>query len=474
MSNDPSKQMPAVAAMCEDIGLIDDLLGGTKAMRAAGVKHLPKFPKEDEEAYKARLAQSTLLPATGQTVSSMTGRVFADPIIIGEDVPPAIAGLAEDIDLQGNNLQVWAADWFSRGLAHGLVHALIEFPRVEGIKTQADERRLGVRPYVVTVSQKQVLGWKATRGVLTQFRYMESVVEDDGEFGERQVDQVRVLEPRAWATYRKNAAGVWLLHEQGASTLSVIPLVTFYTKRAGYMQAVPPLLDLAYLNIKHWQSQSDQDNILHVARVPILFLAGWDDEKAVAWGAGTALRNDNVDAKASFVEHTGASIEAGRTSLQDLVEEMRMAGAKLLIKDKQAVKTAAQANEEAAHELSPLQRMAADFEDAIDQVLQLMAMWMGLGEGGHVEVQGNFEADFAPEVSLPYLLSMANAGKISNETLFKESQRRGVISDEIEWDDEQERIANQGPDLSDLPPLPPVKADPADELLRRELAANGG
>jgi len=35
------------------------------------------------------------------------------------------------------------------------------------------------------------------------------------------------------------------------------------------MQAKPPLLDLAWLNVEHWQSASDQSNILHVARVPI-------------------------------------------------------------------------------------------------------------------------------------------------------------------------------------------------------------
>lgn len=474
MSNDPSKPLAEAQAMSEDIALIDDLLGGTKAMRAAGERHLPKFPNEVADAYKARLSQSTLLPALSQTISSMLGRVFADPIILGEDVPPVVATLTEDIDMQGNNLQVFAANWFAKGLAYGLCHVLVDFPRVEGVRTQADEDRLGVRPYAFIINPAQVLGWKSANGALTQYRYSEMVAEDDGMFAVRLVKQIRLLEPGSWRIYRKNTKDEWYLHEEGVSTLPVIPVVTFYTKRTGLMTATPPLLDLAYLNIKHWQSQSDQDNILHVARVPILFLAGWDDDRAVSWGAGAALRNDNVDAKASFVEHSGLAIEAGRNALKDLVEEMRMAGAQLLQKDKQAVKTKAQSDEEAAQELSPLQRMAADFEDAVDQMLQLMAMWRGLSDGGHVEVRGNFEVDFAPEVSLPFLLTMANNGKLSSETLFKESQRRGVISDEIEWEDEQERIANQGPDLSDLPPLPPAKADPADELLERELAANGG
>ncbi|MNO03867.1 hypothetical protein D3C81_2247030 [compost metagenome] len=52
-----------------------------------------------------------------------------------------------------------------------------------------------------------------------------------------------------------------------------------------------------------------------------------------------------------------------------------------------------------------------------------------------------------PEVSLPTLVSMANAGMLSHETLFTEMQRRGVISDEYKWPEELGRIGSQGPAL---------------------------
>ena len=153
------------------------------------------------------------------------------------------------------------------------------------------------------------------------------------------------------------------------------------------------------------------------------------------------------DGNAKYVEHTGAAINAGRESLQDLIEEMRMAGAKLLQKEKQQTKTATQANEEAAQELSPLARMANQFADALAQMLQVMSDYLGLGDGGMVEMRGNFDQDFAPETTLPLLLNMAVQGKLSSETLFAEMQRRGVISDEYSWADEFERIEQQGPSL---------------------------
>ncbi|MFB6402888.1 DUF4055 domain-containing protein [Pseudomonas putida] len=454
MSNDdPSIALPAVDRMRGYWAIVDPLMGGTQAMRAAGKALLPQYPAEKDDAYAERLKLSTLLPAYAETVGNNTSRVFAEPLQLGEDVPEPIKALCADIDLGGNDLNSWSVEWFREALAKGLCHALVEHQPTrdpEGnklYKTKAEEEAAGVRPYAVIIKPGQVLGWRYEGSRLVQFRYLETVEEQDGEFGVKCVDQIRVLEPGRWRTYRKpDGSGEWVQSGQGATSLAFIPLVTFYTGRTGPLTAKPPLLELAYLNVKHWQSQSDQDNLLHVARVPLLFVFTDDDEFQLTISSTSATRIPK-DGNAKYVEHTGAAITAGRDSLNDLVDDMRMAGAKLLQKDKQAVKTAAQANEEAAQELSPLARLAGQFADCIAQLLQILADYGSLGDGGRVEMRGNFDSDFAPEVSLPNLISMANSGKLSDETLYSEMQRRGVISDELDWSDELARIQEQGPAL---------------------------
>lgn len=445
-SNDPSQTIPAVDAMREDWAIVAPLMGGTAAMRNAAKALLPQYPAEEDDAYLSRLRLSTLLPAYAETVNSNTSRVFAEPLQLGDDVPEAIAELCEDVDLAGNALNAFAVEFFRIGLSHGLCHVLIDYPQAGELQTAADEQAAGVRPYAVLVHPERVLGWRAEGGKLLQVRFTESVEIPDGEFGVEVVEQVRVLEPGLWRTYRKQEGGSWAMHEEGTTSLTYIPWVTFYAGRTGMMTARPPLLELAHLNVKHWQSQSDQDNLLHVARVPLLFMFTDDEQFKLVISAGSATRMPK-DGDAKYVEHTGAAITAGRESLQDLIEEMRMAGAKLLQKDKQQTKTAAQANEEAAQELSPLARLANQFADCLAQMLQIFADYRSLPEGGTVEMRGNFDADFVPEVSLPLLLNMASAGKLSDETLFAEMQRRGVISDEYDWQEEQERIAGQGPAL---------------------------
>ncbi|WP_027921503.1 DUF4055 domain-containing protein [Pseudomonas sp. URMO17WK12:I12] len=464
MSDDPSKTLPAVEAMREDWAIVDPLMVGTKAMRKEGEALLPKWPQEESKAYQDRLKLSTLFPAYSETVKNNTGRVFAEPIVLGKDVPAPIQELTEDFDRQGNNLQVWAKSYFSQALSHGLCHALAEYPNIKPkgdtgqLVTLADAQAIKARPYAIMIRPQQVISWRATNEggehILTQFRYIESVEEDDGPFGVKCIEQIRVLVPGGWSTYREqtDAKGVktWVMHDEGKTSLGHIPLSTLYTDRTGYMTAKPPLLELAHLNVKHWQSQSDQDNILHIARVPMLAVIGLEETDTIVVGAGSATRLPlNCDMK--WVEHTGKSIDAGRTSLQDLEDQMRVAGAKLLQREKQAVKTATQAEDEAAQELSPLQTMAGNLEDSLDQLLQFFAELSGVSEGGHVEVNGNFDIDFAPETTLPLLLNMATAGKLSDETLFAEMQRRNVVSGDRKWEEEKSKIAAQPKPVAETP-----------------------
>lgn len=454
MSNDPFAVSDAMQEMRAEWAITEPLMGGTLAMRKAGKALLPKHPAEEDVAYSERLSVATLFPAYSETVGSMTDRVFAEPIQLGEDVPPELQKFAADIDRQRNDLNAWGVNWFRVGLSHGLCHALVEYPKAEGVRTKAEEEAAGLRPYVVMVHPMQILGWRDDGTRLTQVRYIETVTEPDGDFGSVTVEQVRVLEPGVWRIYRKSKDGV-VLHDEGVTSLGVIPLVTFYSKRMGLMRGKPLLMELAHLNTKHWQSQSDQDNILHVARVPMLAVIGPTNAHdqngnllpfkiVVGSGAATVLPQ-NSDMK--FVEHSGKAIDAGRQSLQDLIDEMRMAGAKLLRKDQAGTKTATQAQEDASQETSPLMRMAHHFADCIAQIFQLMADYRGLPEGGHVEIKGNFDIDYAPETSVPALVGMANSGLISHETLFSELQRRGIISDELDWEQEKDRLEEQGPAL---------------------------
>ena len=441
--------------------LVTALLGGTTAMRAAGKKYLPRHPAEEEDAYAFRLSVSTLYGAFAKTVTTMAGKPFAEPLQLGADMPPKLVEYCEDIDLEGRDLQAFAHTAFAAAMGYGLTHILVDYPRAEGTQTLAEQRAIGARPYFVHILAPQVLGWRAERinGVhtLTQLRFVECVSEPDGEWGESTVEQVRVLEPGAWRIYRKSEKGEWFLHEEGTSTLGVIPLVTIYTGRTGFMTARPPLMDLAHLNVEHWQSASDQQNILRVARVPILLGAGFEDGAAIKIGATSAVQAPSSDAKLMFVEHSGKAIEAGRQSLQDLEERMSVMGAELLV-SQPGQKTATESATDTAESNAPLSAMARNLEDAIEQALDLAAKWEGLDRGGEIELYDGFAGLEAFDI--PSLLNAKKIGVLSAETVFAELQRRGLIDDAKKWADELARIASEAPQLGIAGGFlaPPVKA----------------
>jgi hypothetical protein len=451
--SDVSTKTSSVTAMEPDWTLARALLGGTRAMRTAGKEMLPQWPNEDQKAYDCRLATAVLFPAYKRTIETLTGKPFSKPVAIGEDVPAKIKGWLEDADLQGRNLDTFAADVMETALGCGLAGILVDFPdasnverTASGIVTQAAEKAAGLRPYLIHIYPWQLLGWRARRvsgaWQLTQLRLMECVEEEAGDFGMVEVGQVRVLTPGAWATYRKNAKEEWVEYESGVTTLNFIPYVPVYGQRIGFMMGKPPLVELAHMNVKHWQSQSDQDTILHVARVPILAVVGIDDANwQMTIGAAAAVKLP-VGADMKYVEHTGAAIEAGKVSLDDLKEEMRQAGAELLVIEPGKV-TATQVASENAVGMCALQRIAKGVEDALDQALQIMAEWIREAQGGHVTLFDDYAAKTLAEASMQIVAGL----NISDETKFEEAQRRGMISQERKWADERDRLDAQGPAL---------------------------
>jgi hypothetical protein len=160
------------------------------------------------------------------------------------------------------------------------------------------------------------------------------------------------------------------------------------------------------LNIKHWQSQSEQDNILHVARVPILTVFGLEEGQELVIGIIIShFIHRSAKQGLEYVEHTGSSIGAGKESLAELVEQMRQAGAKLLRTDNTSTKSVDQTSEEKMQEQSPLYTMATSLEDAIDNILQIMAEYIGEKEGGNVDVRTELDVEskeFNPPAARPF------------------------------------------------------------------------
>ena len=307
---DVDDQTPAVAQMAQEWPMIDALVGGTHTIRGQANRFLPKFPKEGEDSYKSRLGTATLFPAFSRTCSVMAAKPLARPIQI-EALPAEFEPWLEDIDRQKTNLHGFVSQTLLDCMHKGLSGVLVEYPQADGVVTKAQERQTGVRPYLTRYPAETILGWRTRMGVggaeLIQLRLLETVEEPDGEFGVKSIQQVRVLYPGQWQIWRKKEqvsviGEEWALWQEGVTTLDKIPFVFFYGVKKSFGLGQSPLIDLAYQNVEHYQSASDQQTILHVARVPILFAKGFSSTDTLVVGAASAAQSQNTDADLTYVE----------------------------------------------------------------------------------------------------------------------------------------------------------------------------
>jgi hypothetical protein len=450
------------------------LMGGTTAMRGAGKMYLPQEPSETAKAYAIRLQRSFLFNGYRKTVHDMAGKVFSKAIVVADDMPEELALYAENIDLAGRNIDTFGFGVFLDALSNGVTYLLVDMDkpvlRADGTiatLTLAQSRQQNRRPWVVHVQAQQVLGWRSgvIAGVetLTQFRFKETVREQTDEYGEKAISQVRVLRREgdtiSWEVHRESpeVPGMWAKIDEGPLTIDEIPVIPVYFNRTGFMMGEPPLSDLAEVNLSHWQSQSDQRNILHVARVPILFGAGFDAKTGkLEVGAQRMLTSSDPNAKLAYVEHSGAAIESGRNDLKDLEFQMQVMGLELLI-PKPGGQSATGEIIDATKMNTPLAMMAMALKDALEQMFVLMAKFVGKADfAGSLTINTDFGVSLRGAQDTQDLLKMVKEGIISRTTFIDEMKRRAVLSEDVNAEEEAERALNEmtPPEDDEEPEIP--------------------
>lgn len=448
----PKNKSKAVTQMHRDSAIITALLGGTKAMREAGITYLPKHAKETDDDYQVRQKTAVLKEIFGETIRQMVGRVFFKPIQTTK-VNEQLKTWLPNIDLQNNDMNIFAANWFKDALAYGASYVLVDYPTAPS-NNLADAKQHGLRPYFVLIKNTDVIGFKSDLingvPVCTQFRYRQTLLVEDGEFGEQEIEQITVWDIGRIRHYRYNDKHELVLHREiiplGANgqPLDFVPVVDLVLEPTAFFTGKIPMLNLAYLNVKHWQMYSDYHNIIRFTSIPLLSYSGTErfGEAQDATIASNNLFDLGLDGKMGYVEHSGAAIGSSVTALEKLEEDMMSEGAKLLTRTKLAL-TDSQAKDEQGKEISKLRLYANKMEDAIGRALDFQAKWLGIENGGTVEISGNIDADFDPSASFADVLKMHSLGVLSNQTVFEEAQSRNIVSPLREWADEQARLELQ-------------------------------
>jgi len=424
-------------------GLIEDLVQGTFKIRSEHRKYLPQEPREQDDSYDIRLARSVCPPYFLRLERMLAGMLTRKPVRL-TDVPDSIREDLFDVDLEGNDLNIWTYETARKAIRYGHVGVLVDAPK-EGNS---------VRPYWVTYTPREILGWRTEivdgQRVLSQLRLMEKVVVPDGKYGEKTIEQVRVLERGKYELHRKNNKSDFVLFEEGVMSTEQIPFAIAYSNRVGYLESRPPMADIAELNLIAYQTLSDLANQLHISAVPMLAMFGFPAAaEEVSAGPSEALSLPQ-ESRIEYIEPEGRSFDAQFRRLDQLEKQINELGLAAVLGQKLSAETAEAKRIDRSQGDSTMQVIAQQMQDLIDNCLKFHAQYLNESTAGSSFVNRDFLASRLDPQDVQALIQLRAQNEITQKTLLSQLTEGEVLGDDFDIEEELESTASGG--LVDMNP----------------------
>lgn len=463
------------------------LRGGSQAMREESKRigedrldFLPFMRREEKPQWQTRLANSFLEPAYDEAVTNVSCRPFVKPVQINGELPPEMDPLEDDVDGRGTSLTVQAHAFLDAAVDDGVAHLFVDFPATGGTLTRIEERRANARPTIGIVRASDLLDAIPRtlfngREILHEVRIKGSDVVRDGFASSRRETILRYVacQPETWGDpdaemlYLRYVDGEigfdefvsrggvpgfvgkyvmvendWVEGEPTEFRFPVIPLVSFFTNRKGWMLAQPFFWILAELNLQHWQKYS-----VHCYYVDFAQITGWKVEGAdpntvrtKSFGPGRVMTVP-PGATLSVVSHGGEAYGVGKDFLDRLESRMDRVAKVPFIPRRTGDPTATGDAIREAKSSAPIHAMIRSEERAYESAFRLAAMWyrlrrpdspIRLPDDFSVDVFSNFSLLTPMTEELQALRDDFDRSVITEQTYLTERKIRGLYREDLD------------------------------------------
>lgn len=480
----PNYVCPERVALDADLQLIDDLLGGSRAMWAASAKrhYIRKWSDEDQSVYDMRRQCETLFGGFERTLAAAAGMLFRTPPAITWNAGEALmTPQLDNIDGAGTAFDVFAKRFTESAMEAGLGVILVDHPSrpkdAAGnpvLVTAENEAALNLRPMWAQYEREHILSWQVgtlnNRKLVTQIVFAEEHTEPSG-FGTRCVPRFRVLR-------LLNGLATWSLYEQidergddeahfrlvGSGTFrnragkvltGRLPIAIAYTGRTDApMAAEMPLLPVAFANLSHWQIATNLRFNREVAAYEQPVVTGDLAQGQNADGSPTAgkmrlgpLVVVQLQAGGTFqwASPSGAGLEQLAKGKEEKLVEMGQLGLSFLTPDRKAQETATAHRLDKVAEHATVATAGRGAADALNEALELHAWFLGIEKASApvVTLSTDFEASGPDAPIMNAFAALAKVG-FPKRPLLEAMQRMEVIAADAKLDDlEQDWIAGE-------------------------------
>lgn len=454
---------------------VDAVVGGIETMREHAEEFLPKFRDEDAEDYRFRKTQTKFTNVYADIVEGLASKPFEQEVSLVSDqtdqtadtdddgIPQQIKDFVWDVDGSGNNLTVFASHTFYQGINNAIDWIMVDFPKRDpSIRSLADARRAGLRPYWSHILARNILDVKSTMmGSKETLTYVKIFEPGD-------VDHIREFERgpngTVWRLWEKKITGTstdqrnYVLKDSGDVSIDEIPLVPFVTGRRNGRQwrFKPPMRAAVELSINLFKQESELEYKSTMSAYSMLAGNGIEpplgpDGKPdlnVLVGPSRVLfsrpRSDGGPAgRWEWIEPSSEILKFLEDRVTNTKQDLRELGRQPLTASSSNI-TVITAAVAAGKAKSAVKAWAYVLKDTIENALALTAKWMSLKYDPTVHVFAEFD-DWMEGEDLESLLEMHDRDAISTETLHEEMKRRGVLSSNFTSERETMRLLKQLP-----------------------------
>ena len=232
--------------------------------------------------------------------------------------------------------------------------------------------------------------------------------------------------------FQRNNDGDFVKVDEGTTSLDFIPFSVAYSNKVGIYESRPPLEDIAELNIKSYQIQSDYDNQLHISAVPMLAFFGFPAAaEEVSAGPSEALSLPE-GSSASYIEPNGNSFNAQKDRIDKLEYQINELGLAAILGQKMSAETAQSQRIQRSQGDSTLMVLSQQIQDLLDNCLKFHAEFLKQSVAGTTFVNRDFVDSSLQPAQVDALLKIYAQGVIDQEELLKKLVEGEILSEDFD------------------------------------------
>ena len=441
---------PLYNATIKQSTLTSDVIAGDDAVKAKKERYVPKLSEQSQEEYNSYLNRPVLKNYTARVLEGLLGLALSKEIQIG--IPSSLNEIIKNISLGDSTIHDLAQDCINNVMADGRVGLLVDMP-AGGATTKAEAERINKRPYVALYPNASIINWKYStinnKIKLSLVVLKESVSkQSDDRFSNDTEVVYRVL------SLDNGVYTVEVLRNDGTplkeaitpmmngKPMDYIPFIGILPSKLGLDPVIPPLYNMAKVNLAQFKLDVDFYHGMHFTALPTPYGVGvqLDKDEKVKIGSTTFMMFPDPQAKLEFLEFKGDGLGTIEREKDKLYETMVKLGSDLLLgmgNTKEAKETVLMRSK---GQYSSLTAVCNSVSRGITKALEIARDWTG----GNGEVIFKINTDFVDTVAdAQTITAIVNAwlsGAISDKEKFNKLKADGVIDANKTYEQHKEEI----------------------------------